>query len=1088
MSTKSNNRYSKGSRPDPGSSQNAPASKPPIKRKQVITTEEAYNYALRAAYLAYLLQPRQKKRERLPGQPAVRTASGASAMALLQDFTGRTDQKNNKFPSGFMDALQKRVTGVLYGKEKLPEFNVDPLVKRTFGAFLNEFINPVKRKSLERDRKMEELFGIFYASSVKELQKGKTPDDESWKLLSDRHLALFIRLIRSIMDENEWSRDRRELSSRLQTFEQKLLRHDLDLSVASSQNGGSLGQMIEVEVPLSYQVKDMPMVLLVSKIFNVAYGAIQDEINRHKNEWTLEAALKDLKLYQQCIVQRTKVTINIDDFDTEDAYDAWKKNEVHEISPLLFSIIQINPSLAKSTTASTIPQLQNLAETNDASFAEISKRLAENDDMNSIGSHPSFDVSALSLEDEHVDQEAPFTFIPPNPRLFYRTLVREVILDEISERRNRDAAEASDDPPLLSKKSIELLNELASRWRVPSFSRPILLLDAIKELYANRDIGLETIDKAFTYAKQVPKDKKKLNRQSVETHEIGSDWTKWTLKDLTMYQQCLSAIHDNLLRDLFQVMQNAYAPREPNFRPIMYILSEHVYEDDLFPKSSDNLDEFGNQLMAALKERAIEVYDALEKKDFSKPADRLEFFDVIQHGKKVMTICKKTQKRFQETPFVLGANPLLILAQTIFPIFAKTAVAYINQILDNTTQEIAIQDGFDVYREFLLLRQFHKKLLPSEKFDFRVEDSLQEFVYRYLQATEDRIPGIVENSVNGDEFQMLNPPGSAYHEERHSMSAVDVLKLFLESKTQVMDLRWSDSYQNAKFMTKLSRAMTGGVAKYCELLEQKFSKEMDRMTPEQEAAMNQTQQEKLMQFAKTAFAAKNKMEPFNFYPESLVKLNDIEYTMTNLDKIEQEVQSARCAEIIRRYEQQQSIKSGQLYRKASKIENYVFTVKIVEAEDLKACDINGLSDPYIVLVNEFQKRLHKTRIIYRNLNPRWDESLEIPATGALNIVATVWDWDALGDHDCVGRASLKLDPGVFKDYMPREYWLDLDTQGRILLRVSMEGERDDIEFYFGKAFRTLKRTEKDMTRQITDKVCQSTRYRAHANPIVIYIH
>ena len=34
----------------------------------------------------------------------------------------------------------------------------------------------------------------------------------------------------------------------------------------------------------------------------------------------------------------------------------------------------------------------------------------------------------------------------------------------------------------------------------------------------------------------------------------------------------------------------------------------------------------------------------------------------------------------------------------------------------------------------------------------------------------------------------------------------------------------------------------------------------------------------------------------------------------------------------------------------------------------------------------------------------------------------------------------------------------------------MEGERDDIQFYFGKAFRCLKRTERDMTRKITDKV------------------
>ena len=156
-----------------------------------------------------------------------------------------------------------------------------------------------------------------------------------------------------------------------------------------------------------------------------------------------------------------------------------------------------------------------------------------------------------------------------------------------------------------------------------------------------------------------------------------------------------------------------------------------------------------------------------------------------------------------------------------------------------------------------------------------------------------------------------------------------------------------------------------------------------------------------------------------------------------------------------------------------KVSNYVFTIKIVEAEDLKACDPNGMSDPYVVLGDEYQKRLAKTRIIYSNLNPRWDETVDITTQGPLNIIATVWDWDTMGDHDCVGRTSIKLDPSHFSDFLPREYWLDLDTQGRLLLRVSIEGERDDIQFYFGKAFRTLKRTERDMTRKITDKVSKS---------------
>lgn len=172
-----------------------------------------------------------------------------------------------------------------------------------------------------------------------------------------------------------------------------------------------------------------------------------------------------------------------------------------------------------------------------------------------------------------------------------------------------------------------------------------------------------------------------------------------------------------------------------------------------------------------------------------------------------------------------------------------------------------------------------------------------------------------------------------------------------------------------------------------------------------------------------------------------------------------------CAEVI-----QVNTPPQEQRRRPSK---YVFTIKIVEAEELKACDANGSSDPYVVLGDEYQKRLAKTRVVNRSLSPRWDESVDITVQGPLNIIATIWDWDTFGDHDYVGRTSLKLDPAHFSDYLPREYWLNLDTQGRLLLRVSMEGERDDIQFYFGKAFRMLKRTERDMTRKITDKVSTS---------------
>lgn len=101
--------------------------------------------------------------------------------------------------------------------------------------------------------------------------------------------------------------------------------------------------------------------------------------------------------------------------------------------------------------------------------------------------------------------------------------------------------------------------------------------------------------------------------------------------------------------------------------------------------------------------------------------------------------------------------------------------------------------------------------------------------------------------------------------------------------------------------------------------------------------------------------------------------------------------------------------------------SYVFTIKIVEAEDLKAMDINGSSDPYVVVGDEHQKRLHKTRVIYASLNPRWEETVEITVQGPILLAFTIWDWDTVGDHDCVGRTLIKLDPSNFSDFLPKVY-------------------------------------------------------------------
>ena len=285
---------------------------------------DAYTFALRAAYLHHLLQPRARRLQHTspPTKRPQLQRNHTSVADLVKDFSTLRDSKSTRLPNGFMSQLDKRITGVLMGTETSREYG-DSLIKRTFGAFLNEFKKPEFRKSMEKDRKVEDLLLIFFSNATKELQKGKTSDDDSWKLLVDRHVALFVRLISTTLRNNDWSRDRPELSSRLQTLESKLLMHDQDLSAASQRAGGAGGTSVEVEVPRSQAVKDMPMVLTVARIFGKPLPQIQSDIDDQKDIWTDKAALQDLKMYQTNLSLNTRKTLRSEDFDTEEAFEAW---------------------------------------------------------------------------------------------------------------------------------------------------------------------------------------------------------------------------------------------------------------------------------------------------------------------------------------------------------------------------------------------------------------------------------------------------------------------------------------------------------------------------------------------------------------------------------------------------------------------------------------------------------------------------------------------------------------------------------------------------------------------------------------------
>ncbi|KAH6671404.1 hypothetical protein B0J14DRAFT_544592 [Halenospora varia] len=1028
---------------------------------------DVYTFALRIAYLHHLLQPRAKRKQWIAAPKPVKKQSTVMIGDLIQDFSLK-NTKNGKFPHGFMSPLEKRLQGVLMGTERLPGYN-DATVKRVFAEAYTAFTEQGFRRRMDKERRVEDLVLIFYSNATKALQKGKAPDDDSWKLLVDRHVALFVRLISNTLKDHGKGDDRPELMARLSTLEKKLLTNDQDLTASTADGPG--GTTIEVVAPLSTDVKDMRMVQTVASMFGLRNSQVQSDIDANKNTWTEEAAVNDLKAYQHCLDSNTKRTLRSDDFDIEEGYQAWKKAEIPDLSHMMAEILQARPELVKTSTGANkpLPAIHSNASTaEDLAYSELAKSISSPLDSNSFYSFDQpVDMSALSLEEDDKAgreflEQSTYTFIPPDPRAYYRAIIQYAMtFDQLHPVESPVAT------PLLSPKSMELMAELCVRWRIPQFTRLILVLDVAAQKFLDQEIGLDELDTVFGWVKQPPVETKKIHSHSYSIGLPAIDQQFWTVQDFALYRQILSSLHDGLLRDLYDNLQQCYDQKPPNPGPILMVLEEHIHNDPSFSQGSE-MDDFKNQLVAGLATKAAAVYRDYLEKEVPKNQEEWEFYHVIQLGTAVVKLCDRIKKRYRKNPEIMGVNPLSILVETMFPSFENDAgdlVRRIVHVAQTKQTEVGVDDGFTLYKELVKIRGIHHGHLPHLPFQIPVEDLLADFVWRWIQTADERIVGLVDEAIKQDQFQVRSerPDGHATDSERHSVSVIDVFRLLNQTADTIIDLNWSDEVQYAKFMTALSKSFGNGLARYCEVIDQRFAKEMDRLSPAQVAAAAQTKQERWMRLARDAWNNKEKIEPFQFYPESFVKLNNIEFAVQMLDKLESKMQVDRCAKVLEKFAPQ-----GRQKRPSK----YMFTIKIVEAEDLKACDPNGTSDPYVVLGDEYQKRLAKTRVIMRNLNPRWDESVDITVQGPLNIIATVWDWDTFGDHDYVGRTNLKLDPTHFSDYLPREYWLNLDTQGRLLLRVSMEGERDDIQFYFGKAFRLLKRTERDMTRLITDKLSQ----------------
>jgi C2 domain/MUN domain len=584
-----------------------------------------------------------------------------------------------------------------------------------------------------------------------------------------------------------------------------------------------------------------------------------------------------------------------------------------------------------------------------------------------------------------------FYYFPPDSKSYYRHLLKRCL-----ERDTRAAGrELSHDPQsatvLLSKHSTDLLTKAASVWRIPAPTRGVLLLDVAEELFSDETLSIAGVKDSFSVAKYI----------CTDAHKREMEPASWPASDRMLYSNVLTALQAEFINRVGTILENVYAESPPKIGPLLEILEEYVFSQDRFDgyatflPTEIQIDGLKDLLISVAERKYDELIDNI-------PRDNtLDLLHIIDLADKLIAIAKRLSKRYKMALF--GELKIsFVSTERHLSLFSADSQSMFNHLMTHTNEDPSFEDIVILYKKLVEIRDLFEQVNSTNAtFSFKIEETFYPFIIKWAESSSDLAVSWVDPAIESDKFLPIDVEAGALN----SSSVNDIFTSFNSGLSLIRDFHWKNQVHVAQLHTILLKGISSATSRYANRLFQLFMEEL--RAKDDEANRVKSRQDKWIAMAKTAVNFKEKFVPYNFLSQTFVKLNDIELAQKNLDRIENDIDS-----------EQQFARLGQTSKNSKRSNSFIFTVRIVEAEGLKACDMNGLSDPYVTLIDQkTRKSIGKTRTIYEDLNPIWDETFEIVTSGPKWLTATIWDENSITNHDLCGRAFIRLDPSAFEDFV-----------------------------------------------------------------------
>ena len=973
-----------------------------------------YEATLKAVLLEYICEARFYKPLSSPAQERPASLSSRSTSEYRKSRLLR--EPDTLLPLQLLTDLKAKLHKVAMTQTS----SYDELTRRLLLRFYGDLLDPGCISEINRVNSVDILVMKFVSTANKEIIKlGLVPAEEISAAVFEQ-TGIFIRLIIKLVEKEKNS----------EALVAKLNEHKASLSPLSTSStlssnttsASSLLSSIKLPKP-SFDVSDMDQshVELLKALFDVDSVQLQRDVTRLKQYVTQKALAKDIE--QSMFYTDKDIGSSAPNaFSSEEAYQAWKNRET-ELCEYLMKKYPV-PAPSKLLPAPLLPPGEEF-------YLMPSKSMT-------------------------------------NP--FYVSLCKMCMLHQ----RKQSMSEAA--YLILSNKAKDLLLLCARIWRVDAPTRATCFYSAahisgilLDPLFSpnTKELGpilLETTEIVLQTCKRVVED-------------AALDWDQrefWSIRDQEEWAKNLSYTFIELfysLKDGLGVVLSKTV--KPKFGPYLKFLEDFVERDPLFHKvEAMSLPKKWEKRLTKAFLRASETLYAgylarLPRDNTVSIAHVLDIADCLIEDVKLL------QKRYKSPllGFLDLAKNHAALTMGMFASDSKNILKHIVAHANANGEFLNYGDALEAYKSLCEIRSIYRQVAPSGIFAFDLEQFFFVYLESWVSESGVKIKDFVANALAEDEFKPLDIEND---DKKYSTSVHDIFTLIRQYLKILNDIKWENEYQLALIYTSFIKSVSESCLLYASEILGMIMDDLSRDSTKEEDRLNSGAESGWLAEVKSIVNniqlgnEKIDVQPHTFTPRTCIGLNNLSAMSQQLSKLE----------LFLDIENVSSQVEGQERATKDQFKRHVFSLRIVKAENIKSSSDNIHVKPYLTLVDTLAKRMiAKTRTM-NSANPDWDEEFEITveANSVITLSTTVWE-DKLGSHGVCGRALIQLDPRKFKhDGIPQDVYLDLDPDGRILIEVAVENERDDSIFAMGRAHRTLIRSQQRITKMIVAKFSEFIRH------------